>query len=617
MTQPCPALIRSTNVSHSQAQSHNQRGFDPQDGHGDNSHPAPPIPTPGVEGPVVLVIMDGIGIGAGDNTDAVATAHTPTLDTLARTAPIRMQLQAHGHAVGLPSDDDMGNSEVGHNALGAGRVFDQGAKRVSEAIRDGSMFTDPNGAWQPLIAHCLRHQTPLHFIGLLSDGNVHSHIDHLIAMVQHADSQGLKEVYVHVLLDGRDVPKTSALTYLDQLEAALAAIEQHHNKQSTSSKSASRGSASLQRRYRIASGGGRMMITMDRYEADWPMVERGWHTHVLGQGRLFASARQAVVTLRSEHPGITDQDLPPFVIADPDHVHQPIAPIRDGSAVIAFNFRGDRMLELTRAFEEEDTTFKGFVRGARPDVLFAGMTLYDGDTHRPQRYLVAPPHIACTVSERLCAAGVSQYACSETQKFGHVTYFWNGNRSGMFDPKLELYQEIPSYAAPFDQRPDMRAPEIAQALIQQIQSQRFRFLRVNFANGDMVGHTGNFEATVRAVEAVDRALATIVPIVRASKGALLVTADHGNADDMFERDKKTNIILRDNMGQMVAKTSHSLNPVPFYVTLPDADRSRFRAATPTTTHQPGLANVAATITTLLGFAQPTDFLPSLVIPTAP
>ncbi|MEE8408587.1 MAG: 2,3-bisphosphoglycerate-independent phosphoglycerate mutase, partial [Myxococcota bacterium] len=458
----------------------------------------------GVEGPVVIAIMDGVGIGKRDDGDAVAKACTPNLDRYANEA-LTTRLAAHGRAVGMPTDEDMGNSEVGHNALGAGRVFEQGAKRVGAAIDSGRLFS--GATWRELVARCVRNDTALHFIGVLSDGNVHAHIDHLLALIAGADAEGVRQVYIHPLLDGRDVPKTSAHIYLEQLEAALGPID-----------------GKADRRYRIASGGGRMKTTMDRYEADWSIVERGWKTHVLGDTRPFTSALEALQTLRGETPGISDQDLGSFVIVEDG---EPVGPIRDGDSVIAFHFRGDRMLELTRAFEDDN--FDKFDRVRRPDVLFAGMMEYDGDTKRPKKFLVEPPEITCTLGELLCDAGVGQLACSETQKFGHVTYFWNGNRSGAFDDALENYIEIPSYKPPFDGRPEMRAPEIADTVAKELASGTFGLARLNFANGDMVGHTGNMEATVAAVEAVDAELLRLERAVVGAGGALIITADHGNA----------------------------------------------------------------------------------------
>lgn len=533
-----------------------------------------------IEGPVLIVVMDGVGIGAHDESDAVYLARTPTLDWLTSHAPT-LSLRAHGTAVGLPSDSDMGNSEVGHNALGAGRVFDQGAKRVQQAIASGEIFE--SSTWREQIARVKETGEPLHFIGLLSDGNVHSHIDHLVAMIRRCHEEDVPKVRVHALLDGRDVPETSCLRYIDALEAVLAEFN------------------AAGRDYRIASGGGRMTTTMDRYEADWEMVKRGWEVHVLGKGRGFPSARAAVETFRKEQPGIIDQYLPPFVIVEDG---KPVGPIRDGAAVILFNFRGDRAIEITRAFEEED--FDAFDRGPRPDVLFAGMMQYDGDLHLPKRYLVAPPHIDRTMGEYLARNGVTQFACSETQKYGHVTYFWNGNRSGAFDPSLETYVEIPSDDVPFDQRPWMKAAEITDATIAALQGGAHRFLRINYANGDMVGHTGRLEATILAVQSVDLMLGRLLPVIEAKRGAILVTADHGNADQMFERDKETGQWARRPDGSFKPRTSHSLNPVPCHIWAPGREL-RLRPLA-----KPGLANVAATLLQLLGYQAPEDYEPSLL-----
>ncbi len=534
-------------------------------------------------GPVVLVILDGVGIGPGDEFDAVALARTPTIDRVRREG-WTTRLKAHGTAVGLPSDRDMGNSEVGHNILGAGRVFDQGAKLVDRAIETGEIW---KGAWAEIVERLHRTGGALHLIGLLSDGNVHSHEKHLHALLRRADEEGLPRVYVHILLDGRDVPETSALTYVDRLEEVLAEI---------------RGKGD--RDYRIASGGGRMVVTMDRYEADWSIVERGWHAHVLGDARPFRSAREAIETFRQEEPGIIDQYLPAFTIVGEDG--KPVGPIEDGDAVILFNFRGDRAIELSRAFEEGDE-FDKFDRVRRPDVLFAGMMLYDGDLGIPHRYLVPPPAVQKTLSEYLARNGVPQFAAAETQKFGHVTYFWNGNRSGKFDPVLEEYVEIPSDQVPFDERPWMKSAQTADVLIDAVRGGRFRFLRVNFAGGDMVGHTGNLDAAVLAVQSVDLALSRILPVVEEARGVLIVTADHGNADDMVERDAEGRP-KRGPDGRPKPRTSHTLNPVAFSVLDFSGRRFRLREGIAT----PGLANVAPTIVTLLGYVPPEPFEPSLL-----
>jgi 2,3-bisphosphoglycerate-independent phosphoglycerate mutase len=531
-------------------------------------------------GPVVLVVMDGVGRGAGDEADAVAIASTPTLDRL-WVPGVRAELRAHGKAVGLPTDDDMGNSEVGHNALGAGKIYAQGALLVGRAIKSGALFEGP--VWRQIVERGARGGA-VHFLGLLSDGNVHSHLDHLEALLGRAAAAGCRRLYVHALLDGRDVPPTSALEYVDRTERYLAQLR------ATPGVDA-----------RIVSGGGRMTITMDRYEADWAMVERGWRTHVLADARPFASAAEAIQTFRAERPGVIDQDLPAFVV-------EPRAPIADGDSVVMFNFRGDRAIEISRAFDDDG--LDRFDRGRRPEVLYTGMMEYDGDLHIPKHYLVSPPAIERPMGELLAAARVPQLAISETQKYGHVTYFWNGNRSGMFDDGTETYVEIPSDNVPFDQRPWMKAAEITDRLIAELRTGRHRFARVNYANGDMVGHTGQFEATVIAVEAVDLQLERLRRVVEELQGILVVTADHGNADEMFQRDKHGRVQRDPGTGRPVVKTSHTLNAVPFLIHDPargdhyEIDPDRARAA--------GIANVTATVLELLGFVPPADLEPSLL-----
>jgi len=526
--------------------------------------------------------MDGVGIGRGDDGDAVALARTPVLDFLTGSSAYR-HFRAHGTAVGLPTDEDMGNSEVGHNAMGAGRIFDQGARLVNRALETGEIFRTP--VWKNIEARGKKGGA-LHLIGLLSDGNVHSHEAHLHALLRGADRSGLNDVFVHILLDGRDVPETSAPTYVDRLEKVLAEINAKGN-----------------RHYRIASGGGRMTTTMDRYENDWGMVERGWKAQVHGEGRPFASAREAIETLRAENPGIIDQYLPTFVIAENG---KPVGKIKNGDSVVLFNFRGDRAIEACRAFDE-GPEFSKFDRGRVPELFFAGMTLYDGEYQIPKNYLVPPPAIDRTMSEYLAAMGVPQFVVSETQKFGHMTYFWNGNRGGMFDPKTETYLEVPSDRVPFDQRPWMKAAEISDAVLDALRGNKHRFLRLNFANGDMVGHTGRLLPTVVAMETLDLALGRVLSGVRAAGATLVVTADHGNAEDMVERDKH-GAPLRKEDGSLRGKTSHTTNPVGLWIHRPQGAQIQLRRDLP----DAGLANLASTLLEILGFAPPEDYLPSLI-----
>ncbi|MBQ3230582.1 MAG: 2,3-bisphosphoglycerate-independent phosphoglycerate mutase [Clostridia bacterium] len=533
----------------------------------------------GEQRPIVTIVMDGIGLCDREVGNAVKAADTPTLDMLFEKYHC-FSLKAHGTAVGLPSDDDMGNSEVGHNALGAGQVFAQGAKLVSEAIESGRMFE--NNSWKEVVSNA--KTGTLHFLGLFSDGNVHSHIDHLKAMIVRAKEEGVSKVRVHILLDGRDVGETSALEYVCPFEEFLASLRDDSFD------------------CRIASGGGRMVITMDRYEANWAMVEKGWQTHVLGEGRQFASAQEAIETIRKE-TGLIDQDLLPFVIAENG---KPVGTIEDGDSVVFFNFRGDRAIEISKTFEA-GADFDKFDRVRVPNVVYSGMLEYDGDAHIPSRFLVSPPEISNTMGEFLVNKGVSQLAISETQKYGHVTYFWNGNRSGKFSEELEEYIEIPSDVVPFEQRPWMKCAEITDVLIEKIKAGGFGLLRVNFPNGDMVGHTGSFIAAKISVEALDVCLARILKAVDEVKGVAIITADHGNADEMYEIDKKSGNAKLGSDGTPKAKTSHTLNPVPcfiydnFYSDNYDFEEGNF-----------GLANVAATVVTMMGYDAPEMWEKSLI-----
>ena len=537
----------------------------------------------GVQGPVLTIVMDGVGLAPNTVSNAVAQAYTPTLDMLMAKYPM-VTLKAHGTAVGLPSDDDMGNSEVGHNALGSGQVFAQGAKLVSNSIESKKMFT--SNTWCELISNVKANDSTLHFIGLFSDGNVHSHIDHLKAMLEQSKAEGVNRVRIHILIDGRDVGETSALEYILPFEEFLASL----NGDGFDA--------------RIASGGGRMKITMDRYEANWAMVDLGWKTHVLGDGRQFCCAAKAVQTYRDEYK-VIDQDLPPFVIAENG---TPVGTINDGDSVIFYNFRGDRSIEISKAFEG-GADFDKFDRVRVPSVVYAGMLEYDGDLHIPSKYLVNPPEITNTLGEYLTNTGVSQLAISETQKYGHVTYFWNGNKSGKFSEELETYIEVPSDVVPFEQRPWMKCAEITDKLIECLESGKYAYLRVNFPNGDMVGHTGNLAATRCSMEALDLQLKRIIDVVDKLHGVAVITADHGNADEMYEMDKKTKQPKPEKDGSFKSKTSHTLNPVPCII------YDNFYSENYTVKEdngQFGLANVAATMVNLLGYEAPEMWNESII-----
>lgn len=531
----------------------------------------------GVQGPLVVIVMDGVGLSDNKEGNAVALANKPNLDMLMANYP-NTAIKTHGVAVGLPSDDDMGNSEVGHNALGSGQIYNQGAKLVNAAIQTGSMFKGET--WKLLVSNCVKNNSTLHFLGLFSDGNVHSNIAHLKAMLINAKNEGVKKARIHILLDGRDVGETSALEYVEPFEAFLDEMRD----------------SSFD--VKIASGGGRMTITMDRYEADWDMVKKGWQIHVLGEGRAFSCAKEAITTYRTE-TNVVDQFMPGFVITENN---KPVGTIEDNDSVIFFNFRGDRAIEISKAFEAKE--FDKFDRVRVPNVVYAGMLEYDGDLHIPSHYLVSPPSIVNTLGENLSKAGVTQYAISEIQKFGHVTYFWNGNNSSKF--KGETYIEIPSDKVPFEQRPWMKCAEITDSLIEAIRSGKYKFLRTNFPNGDMVGHTGDLPAAIIGVEAVDLCLARILPVIDEMHGVAIITADHGNADEMYES-KKGVVSIDKKTGKPKPKTSHTLNKVPCIIYDKRADRNYKLAE-----GDFGLANIAATVLNLLGYEAPAGWEKSMI-----
>jgi 2,3-bisphosphoglycerate-independent phosphoglycerate mutase len=542
----------------------------------------------GRSGPLVLVIMDGVGYGQYAEGDAVADSKMLAFKAMEAASP-HTKLKAHGTAVGLPSDEDMGNSEVGHNAIGCGRVYSQGAMLVSNSIATLAMFE--GGTWKKLVGNVKRGDAgppgaTMHFIGLFSDGNVHSHIDHLKAMVSRCATEGIKRVRVHILLDGRDVGEQSALEYLEPFEAFLAS----HNAKGAA------GGAGFD--YRIASGGGRQYITMDRYNANWEQVHRGWDCHVLGKGRQFPSAKAAIEAYRAEAPNVIDQDVHEFVVAEQG---QPIGTIEDGDSVVYFNFRGDRALEITAAFEQE--TFDKFDRVRRPRVEYAGMMQYDGDAHLPKQYIVEPPSIDRTMGEYLVASKVKLLAISETQKYGHVTYFFNGNRQGKFSETYEDYVEVPSDRVPFEQRPWMKCAEITDKVIEAIESGKYAFIRLNYPNGDMVGHTGVYQAVVAGVEGMDLQLGRLRQAIEKAGGIMVLTADHGNSDDMYEHDKKSGAVIRKADGSPRAKTSHSLNPVPCVIFDP-AFKGEYE---PMLWEGLGISSLAATCIELLGFQAPSDY----------
>ena len=516
------------------------------------------------KGPVVLVVMDGVGLSDNEKYNAVKQAHLETLHSLMEKYPTA-KLGAAGEYVGIPKGD-MGNSEVGHNAMGAGEIVLQRSAAVENDVNTGEIFNTKT--WLDIVERIHQNNSTLHFMGIFSDGNVHSNISHLEKMMAQAQKDGIEHIRVHTLIDGRDVPPHSEPKYIQRLEKFVHELGDPD--------------------YKIASGGGRMVITCDRYENDWGMVEKGWHTHVLGEGRQFASATEAIETFRKETKDLQDQYMPAFVIAKDG---EPIGKIQDGDAVIYIDFRADRAIEMAQAFTYND--FPHFDRVKRPDVYFAGMTEYNEDLHVPEHVLVSSPVFKHTLTKHLASRGKKQYAISETVKFGHITYYFNGNSYEV--PEGEVEEEVPSYLEPFDTRPWMKSAEITDKLLAAIESQKYDFLRINYPGGDMVGHFADMEATITAMEAIDISLKRIVDAVNKLGGITVITADHGNAEELADADG-------------TPKTSHTTNRVPCIFVDETDNASKYRLSK----GDRGLANLASTIAMLLGEEPDEAWLPSII-----
>ena len=504
--------------------------------------------------------MDGVGIAPDGPGNAVSLAHTEFLDKVSKDY-LNIPLRASGEAVGiLPGD--MGNSEVGHNALGSGQIIKQGIAGVEDAFSSGKIWDST--AWQKVVDNVLKNHSTLHFSGIFSDGNVHSSIAHLEKMIIMANAQKVEKIRIHLVFDGRDVPPQSEPRYIVRLETFLKPFN-------------------LQGRdYKIASGAGRMVAVADRYENDWEMVKKGWDMFHGSAENQFHSATEAIESFRAHDPKIQDQYLPPFIVVDAQN--HPVGPVEKGDSFIYYDFRADRAIEIAQAFTYID--FPYFDRGNYPpdDITFAGMTEYNSDTHVPQYRLVPPVEIHDPLNTFLGQNGVSQLAVSETVKFGHITYYFNGNSYDKAEGEDHL--KIDSDTLPFDTRPWMKSAEITDAVLANLD--KYKFVRLNFPGGDMVGHFGEIEPTITAMEAIDIQLQRIAKKVDELGGILIITADHGNAEELL-----------DAKGQ--PKTSHTTNKVPciFY----DNTENRGKYIT-NDIKDPGLSNLAATITTLLGLENP-------------
>ena len=506
------------------------------------------------DGPIVLAILDGVGLAPDSPGNAVSKARTSFLGRAAREC-LHVALNASGEYVGL-TPGQMGNSEVGHNTMGMGRAVKHGVAWINEAFEKGEVFESE--AWRGAISRALDGGA-LHFAGIFSDGGVHSDIAHLEKMVEQAYVEGVRKMRVHAVFDGRDVGPQSEPKYIREFEAFAAQF--------------------LGADIRIADGGGRMVYVADRYENDWSVVARGWDAMVNGEADYyFKSAEEAITMLRRINPEVQDQYLPAFVIVDENE--QPVGKVEKDDVFIYFDFRADRAIEIAQAFTYWD--FPYFNRGSYSpdDVYFVGMTEYNSDTHVPEHRSVEPRLSGETLNRFLSERGISQYAVSETVKFGHITYYFNGNSYDKANG--EVFEEVESYTEPFETRPWMKSAEITDKVLENMD--KYKFVRVNYPGGDMVGHTADMEATIVAMEAIDLCLARIAKKVDELGGALIVVADHGNAEELFDENGKP-------------KTSHTLNKVPCIIYDNTNNRSYYRLAV---MREPGLANLAATVAMLLG-----------------
>ncbi|KLU59265.1 2,3-bisphosphoglycerate-independent phosphoglycerate mutase [Peptococcaceae bacterium CEB3] len=500
--------------------------------------------------PLLLMILDGWGYSAESRGNAVAQAKIPNFRRLEENYP-RTLLAASGTAVGLPAGQ-MGNSEVGHLNIGAGRVVYQELTRIFKAIAESQLPENP--VLREAMQQAKASGRALHLMGLVSDGGVHSHIEHLFALLDMAKGLGLNEVYIHAFLDGRDVLPQSAKNYLGPLENKLRQLGLG----------------------KIASVSGRY-YTMDR-DHRWERVEKGYRALVSGVGETAAGALAAVD--KSYDKRVTDEFVEPTVILNEQG--DPVGRVKEGDSVIFFNFRADRAREITRAFVDE--IFNGFDRGAHPRVRYVCLTEYDVTIQAPVAF--PPQNLEKTLGEVLSREGLKQLRIAETEKYAHVTFFFNG---GVEEPMPgEERCLIPSPKVPtYNLQPEMSAPEVTRQLIGRLEENSYDVIILNFANPDMVGHTGVFEATIQALEAVDGCIGDIEEVVRRLGGTLLITADHGNAEAKI--DLETGMPL----------TAHTTNPVPFILV---DERYRGRSLR----EGGALCDIAPTLLELLHIPQPSE-----------
>ena len=506
--------------------------------------------------PIVLTIMDGFGINNNTEGNAIYSAKTPNLDKIFKECPWT-QIGASGLDVGLP-DGQMGNSEVGHTNIGAGRVVYQELTRITKSIKDGDFFQ--NEAFLNAVKNCKENNSSLHLMGLLSSGGVHSHIEHLFGLIDLAKKNGLSDVFVHCFLDGRDVPPTSGADFVKELQTEL------DNK-----------------------GVGKIATVMGRYYAmdrdnRWDRVEKAYNAMVLREGIIADNAVDAIKksyeTKDADGKFLTDEFVIPTVVNG-------AKPIEDNDSVIFFNFRPDRAREITRCFVDPD--FGGFeLKGGKKNVTFVCMTQYDASMPNVE-VAFKPEELKNTLGEFLADHGLKQLRIAETEKYAHVTFFFNGGNEVMFKNEDRILVKSPKVAT-YDLQPEMSAIEVCDKVVDAIHSNKYDVIILNFANCDMVGHTGVFNAAVKAVETVDTCVGRVADAATSMGGVVLLTADHGNADRMVDTDGSP-------------FTAHTTNPVPFAVIGMDCELREGGK----------LCDISPTIIKILGLEQPTEMTGESII----
>ncbi len=509
-----------------------------------------------MKSPIVLTIMDGFGFNPETDGNAIVAAKTPRLDEIFANCPTT-QIGASGLDVGLP-DGQMGNSEVGHTNIGAGRVVYQELTRITKSINDGDFFQ--NEAFLAAVENCKQQDSALHLMGLLSDGGVHSHIEHLYGLLELAKKNGLSRVYIHALLDGRDVPPASAADYIDTLNRKLTEL-----------------------------GCGKLATVMGRFygmdrDNRWERVGKAYAALVYGEGiqtsDAAAAVRQSYLEIDEEGKHLTDEFVLPTLVSGTER-------IKTGDSVIFFNFRPDRAREITRTFVDDG--FTGFERkGGRQNVFYVCMTQYDASMPNVS-VAFKPETLVNTLGEVLSNNGKTQLRIAETEKYAHVTFFFNGGREVMFKGEDRTLVNSPKVAT-YDLQPEMSAPEVCDRVCAAIESGKYDVIILNFANCDMVGHTGIFNAAVKAVETVDTCVGRVVDSTLKMGGVMLLTADHGNADRMVDTDGSP-------------FTAHTTNPVPFAVI---GRECRLREGGK-------LCDISPTILKLIGLPQPKEMTGESII----